>query len=235
MRTASRNSDLEEHELHELLERWHDRYHRVEFIEADPIAVPHRYSERHDREIAGFLAATIAWGNRTTIVRNGLRMMQYMDDAPADFVRHASEHELALLRSFVHRTFNGEDLRDFVLSLRRMEEVHGGIGAFFEREYEACGSLPAAMAAFRREFFAGTHGRTVKNTCRRSNEVPPASDSACICGGWCDTMTAESISESGAGSRCRPCICRSMCMLASRRVCWDCLRGVRTIGALLRS
>lgn len=158
VRTASRNSDLKEHELHELLERWHDRYHRVEFIEADPIAVPHRYSERHDREIAGFLAATIAWGNRTTIVHNGLRMMQYMDDAPADFVRHASEHELALLRSFVHRTFNGEDLRDFVLSLRRMEEVHGGIGAFFEREYEACGSLPAAMAAFRREFFAGTHG-----------------------------------------------------------------------------
>ena len=47
-------------------------------------------------------------------------MMHFMDDAPADFVRNASERELALLSSYVHRTFNGADLRDFVLALRRI-------------------------------------------------------------------------------------------------------------------
>ncbi len=146
-----------ENSLRDLLERLHDRYNRPEFIEADPIAVPHRYTDRADREVAGFLAATIAWGNRKAIVRNGHRMMQAMDDAPADFVRHASPAELARLDRCVHRTFNGGDLRDFVLALRRMEERFGGIGAFFESRYEATGSVPAVLAEFRREFFACDH------------------------------------------------------------------------------
>ena len=86
-------------ELKELLERLHDKYNRPEFIEGDPISVPHRYTARADREIAGFFAATIAWGNRRAIVASGHRMMRCMDDAPADFVRNASERELAALGS----------------------------------------------------------------------------------------------------------------------------------------
>ena len=144
-------------ELRELLERLHDKYNRPEFIECDPISVPHRYAGRTDREIAGFFAATIAWGNRKAIVANGHRMMRCMDDAPADFVRNASEKELASLSSYAHRTFNGGDLRDFVLALRRMEELHGGIGSFFETRYEATRSIPAVFAEFRREFFSCGH------------------------------------------------------------------------------
>lgn len=143
--------------LRELLERLCDRYDRPEFIEADPISVPHRYTDRADREVAGFLAATIAWGNRKAIVRSGHRMMRMMDDAPADFVRNASERELALLDSYVHRTFNGGDLRDFVRALRRLDAEYGGIGAFFESRYEATESIPQVLAEFRHEFFACDH------------------------------------------------------------------------------
>ena len=50
--------------LRELLETLYDRYNRTEFIAPDPISVPHRFEGREDREIAGFLSATIAWGNR---------------------------------------------------------------------------------------------------------------------------------------------------------------------------
>lgn len=143
--------------LRELLERLCDRYDRPEFIEADPISVPHRYTDRADREVAGFLAATIAWGNRKAIVRSGHRMMRMMDDAPADFVRNASERELALLDNYVHRTFNGGDLRDFVRALRRLDAEYGGIGAFFESRYEATESIPRVLAEFRHEFFACDH------------------------------------------------------------------------------
>ena len=144
-------------DLKELLDALHDKYNSPDFIADDPISVPHRYTDRADREIAGFFSATIAWGNRKAIVRSGHRMMHFMDDAPADFVRNASQRELALLSSYVHRTFNGGDLRDFVLALRRMEERHGGIGNFFETRYEAAQSMPAVLADFRREFFAGEH------------------------------------------------------------------------------
>lgn len=143
--------------LKELLERLHDRYNRPEFIAGDPISVPYRYADRSDREIAGFFAATIAWGNRKTIVANAHRLMRCMDDAPADFVRNASDRELAGLATFVHRTFNGGDLRDFVLALRRMDRLHGGLGRFFETRFEATRSLPVVLAEFRREFFAADH------------------------------------------------------------------------------
>lgn len=143
--------------LRELLERLHDKYNRQEFIEDDPVSVPHRYTDRADREIAGFFAATIAWGNRRAIVRSGHRLMRCMDDAPADFVRNASERELRQLAGFVHRTFNGQDLLDFIRALRRMETLHGGIGAFFESRYEATGSIRTVLAGFRSEFFGAEH------------------------------------------------------------------------------
>lgn len=144
-------------ELRELLERLYDRYNRPEFIEGDPISVPHRYTDRADREVAGFLTASIAWGNRKAIVADGHRMMRCMDDAPADFVRNASDRELVGLSTFVHRTFNGGDLRDFVLALRRMEQEHGGLGAFFESRYETSGDIRTVLAEFRNEFFSCDH------------------------------------------------------------------------------
>lgn len=144
-------------ELRDLLERLSDRYNHPGFIDDDPISVPHRFSDRADREVSGFFAATIAWGNRKSIVRNGHRLMRLMDDAPADFVRHASLRELEGLSSYAHRTFNGGDVRDFVLALRSLETRFGGIGAFFESRFEATRSLPQTLADFRREFFVCDH------------------------------------------------------------------------------
>lgn len=148
---------MERAELGELLERLHNTYNNTDFIDEDPISIPHRYTGRRDREIAGLLSATIAWGNRKSIVRSGVRMMLYMDDAPADFVCNASERELALLSSYVHRTFNGGDFRTFVLAIRAFERRFGSIGAFFEERYEMLGTISAVLSDFRREFFCVDH------------------------------------------------------------------------------
>ena len=42
-------------DLKELLDALHDKYNSPDFIADDPISVPHRYTDRADREIAGFL------------------------------------------------------------------------------------------------------------------------------------------------------------------------------------
>ena len=114
----ARYSDLTDEQLRDTLEYLHDKYNTPEFIEADPISIPHSFSDLRDQEIAGFLAATIAWGNRKAIVRSARRMVEYMDNAPYDFVCNASPQEIARLRSYVHRTFNGEDFVDFLTSIR---------------------------------------------------------------------------------------------------------------------
>ena len=143
--------------MRELLERLHDRYNNESFIEADPISVPHSFTRPVDREIAGFLAATIAWGNRRAIVQSAHRMMRYMDNAPEDFVRNATGTDMEYLRTYVHRTFNGVDFQDFVRGLRHIITEWGSVGNYFETRYEEHGDLRPVFSDFRRDFFAAEH------------------------------------------------------------------------------
>ena len=143
--------------MRELLERLHDRYNNESFIEADPISVPHSFTRPVDREIAGFLSATIAWGNRRAIVQSAHRMMRYMDNAPEDFVRNATEADMEYLRTYVHRTFNGVDFQDFVRGLRHIITEWGSVGNYFETRYEEHGDLRPVFSDFRRDFFAAEH------------------------------------------------------------------------------
>ena len=143
--------------MRDLLERLHDRYNNESFIEADPISVPHSFTRPVDREIAGFLAATIAWGNRRAIVQSAHRMMRYMDNAPEDFVRNATESDMEYLRTYVHRTFNGVDFQDFVRGLRHIITEWGSVGNYFETRYEEHGDLRPVFSDFRRDFFAAQH------------------------------------------------------------------------------
>ena len=148
---------MNDQELKELLDGLYDKYNRPDFIENDPISIPHSFTEPNDCEIAGFLASIIAWGNRKAIVKSARRMMEFMDNAPYDFTVNASQDELATLRRFVHRTFNGEDFTAFVLALRRLYRTRGGIGAFFEERYEATQDMRVVISEFRREFFDCEH------------------------------------------------------------------------------
>lgn len=143
--------------IRELLERLHDKYNNPDFIADDPISIPHRFSTQEDIEISGFLAATIAWGNRKAIVKSANRMVEYMDGAPYDFIMNASESDLDRVLSYVHRTFNGGDFRSFILSLRHIYEKYGTMGNFFESEYSQSGDIRTAISKFRREFFTPEH------------------------------------------------------------------------------
>lgn len=124
-------SKLNKAELKLFLEEKADLYNRKSFIAEDPISIPHRYTALQDREIAGFFAATIAWGNRKAIVKNAGRMMDLMDNHPYDFISNASKSELGTLTSFVHRTFNGNDFLALALALRKLYRRKDSLEHFF--------------------------------------------------------------------------------------------------------
>lgn len=94
-------------------------FNHPSFVDDDPISVPYRFSRQDDREIAGFFAAIFSWGQRPTIIRKSLELMQRMDNAPADFIRHHQANDLKQLLGFVHRTFNETDLLFVVDFLKR--------------------------------------------------------------------------------------------------------------------
>ena len=106
-------------------------YNNQNFIETDPVQIPHLFTQKEDIEIAGFLAATIAWGNRKTIINNARRMMYLMGNSPYDFVMSHNNAQLERLESFVHRTFNGVDFVTFIKSLKNIYAKHNGLEAVF--------------------------------------------------------------------------------------------------------
>ena len=126
-------SQLRWNELQTFLNEKVERYNRPDFIDADPVSIPHQFTKKEDIEIAGFLAATIAWGNRKSIVTNAHRMMAIMDHSPHDFVMHHTPRDLNRARGFVHRTFNEADFRQFVVSLRYIYQKEASLPWCFLR------------------------------------------------------------------------------------------------------
>lgn len=55
--------------LNENLKRWAEQYETADFINADPVQIPHRYDSRVNIEISAFVTAWIAWGNRKQIIK----------------------------------------------------------------------------------------------------------------------------------------------------------------------
>ena len=143
-------------EIKELLDTKVIQFNTVNFIEPDPICIPHRYNRKEDIEISGFLASTIAWGNRKMIVKNGHRMLDLMGESPFDFVMSHDEKQLDRLDGFVHRTFNSDDLKCFVQSLKHIYKNHNGLETIFINNQTADSLLPA-ISAFKSLFFELPH------------------------------------------------------------------------------
>lgn len=139
------------------------RYNRPEFIETDPICIPRKFSGKEDIEIAGFLTATISWGNRTSILNSANRMMGMMNHAPFDFIMHHRPADLKRLKGFVHRTFNGDDLEAFVVLLKCLYRDGKGLEGHFAAHQQA-GTLQPAIHRLKSEFIAcGIPDRTKKH------------------------------------------------------------------------
>ncbi|SNA76233.1 conserved hypothetical protein [Flavobacterium psychrophilum] len=131
-------------------------YNNLNFIESDPIQIPHLFSLKEDIEIAGFLSATIAWGNRKMIINNSHKMMQLMGNSPYDFVLSHNENQLESLNKFVHRTFNGQDFVQFIKSLQHIYTNHNGLEAVFAKNATK-DSMQKSISEFKKIFFENNH------------------------------------------------------------------------------
>ncbi len=133
-----------------------EAYNHPKFIDSDPIQIPHRFTQKEDIEISGFLTATIAWGNRKSIITNATKLMQLLDNAPYDFIINHNSSDLEKLKPFVHRTFNGDDCIQFISSLQHIYRTHGGLENTFAVHAEPQ-SLQLAISKFKTIFFEIDH------------------------------------------------------------------------------
>jgi uncharacterized protein (TIGR02757 family) len=160
-------------ELSDLLNKKYIQYNKPSFIPQDPIVVPHQFSKQQDIEIAGFFAATLAWGLRKTIINNTRQLMLLMDNDPHNFVLHYKETDLKPFLHFVHRTFNATDLLYFLHFLQYHYQQHTSLEDAFLAP-NSSGNLEAKLKYFYNTFFSLDHPeRTHKHV------ATPARNSAC--------------------------------------------------------
>lgn len=161
---ASSYLSPEDLDLKVFLDQKADLYNAPAFIETDPIQVPHQFSEARDIEISAFLTATIAWGQKTTIISNARKLLSWMTGGPYNFLMAAGDEDLERFLPFVHRTFNGFDCIYFMKSLRHIYRHYGGLRMVFENSFNARGDLAYSITEFRSLFFEHADpGRTLKH------------------------------------------------------------------------
>ena len=141
------------------LEEKYLQFNNPSFIELDPVSIPHMFTDKKDREIAGFMAATLAWGRRDLILRSCHRLLGFMDTNPHDFVINAGPSDLKRLEGFVHRTFNGQDCIGFMRGLKKVYSENESMEEVIALGMKADGSLISGLSELRRLFFSADHER----------------------------------------------------------------------------
>ena len=150
-------------------------YNQPAFIEKDPVCIPHAFTKKQDIEIAGLFASVLAWGNRTTIINNCNKLMQWMDQKPHDFIVNHKDTDLKGFVHFAHRTFNATDLLYFIEFLqyhyRRSDTLED---AFVPAKSYTEDNAEQALIHFHNYFFSIEHPERT-----RKHIATPERNSAC--------------------------------------------------------
>jgi uncharacterized protein (TIGR02757 family) len=163
------------------------QYNRPEFIKNDPVSIPHLFNKKQDIEIMGFWAATLAWGQRITIINKCKELITLMDGAPYDFIINHEEPDLEKLLHFKHRTFNDIDTLYFISFFRYHYSKYDSLEDAFvpnrtvilSASEESNNNVQVALNHFRSYFFSlpdhphrtmkHVSSPSQKSTCKRLN------------------------------------------------------------------
>ncbi len=141
-------------DIKDFLDEKVEKYNQPDFIQHDPIQIPHGFSKKEDIEIVAFLTATIAWGKREMIIRSANRILDIMDHDPYDFILNHTQSDLKGIQDFKHRTFNSLDLTWFFTSLQNIYKKKGGLEQVFaDGVVEQAADMRSSISYFNNVFF----------------------------------------------------------------------------------
>ncbi len=135
------------------LEELYHKYNHYKFIPPDPLEFVWRYSDPLDREIAGLLASSLAYGRVAQIKKSAAAVLDEMGPSPRAFLEDVSREQLLnFFHDFKHRFTTPCELTDFILGIKRVVQRDGSLQACFMKGLkEGHGSTIEALGPFARE------------------------------------------------------------------------------------
>lgn len=166
-------------DLKPLLDKINDEVEQPNYIQYDPVQFMHMFTDKKDIELAGFFAATMAWGRRDIVVAKVDDLLKRMNYQPFEFVMSYGQKDFLALKGFKHRTFKPIDIHGLILALQNIYKEYSD----FESFWKTCRDLGFKqkrpfLAIFHERFFSMSSdlaGRTRKHvsdpekgsTCKR--------------------------------------------------------------------
>jgi uncharacterized protein (TIGR02757 family) len=128
------------------------------YIDHDPVCFMHAFQDKNDREVAGFLAAMMAWGRRDIVISKVDELLRRMDYRPAEFALNyafePSGSRNSPFKNFKHRTFTADDVHWLVERTGRVLHSYGSLEGLWRESHRIAGSAgPEMMTAFHDLFF----------------------------------------------------------------------------------
>ena len=104
---------------------------------ADPIQLVRRFEQPDDREVVGFVAASLAFGRVASVLQSIERVLAIMGPRPAAYVRQFDPaRDRAPFADVVHRWTRGPDLVALVWVMKQMIDRAGSIEGFFAEAFD---------------------------------------------------------------------------------------------------
>jgi len=145
------------------LEALYRKYNRFEFIHPDPLEFVWRYRSAGDREIAGFIASSLAYGNVRQILKSVGQVLAPMGERPSSYLRNTPEKKISrTLANFRHRFTTGAEMAIFLMNIKTTVKKHGSLENCFLKNYRPQDKdISRSLYAFINEFNAGERAPTL--------------------------------------------------------------------------
>lgn len=112
----------------EAFEALYSGWNRREYVEPDPLQFLYNYPEVTDREVAGLVASSLAYGRVASILQSVAKALSPLGKEPRDYLLSSSPRDIRVLyRNFQHRFTDGDELAEFLISIRHVIRNHGSL------------------------------------------------------------------------------------------------------------
>ena len=165
-----------------ILENLYKRYNHQNLIKPDPLQFVYHFSEHRDMEIAGLLAAVLAYGRVEQIQNNLTKLFEIIGKRPYEFVVNFNHSHRKKLSGFKHRFNTGDDISDLLELLKEIIKEYKSIEKYFIQDYsDTDENILPALTKFS-DSLLKIHASRNKGKTNRGLEyllVSPSNGSAC--------------------------------------------------------
>ena len=118
------------------LDELYEKYNHREFVHPDPLEFLYRYDDLKDREIAGLVSSSLAYGRVAQILKSVDIVLEKMDPSPYRFLLEKKPDQLkACFEGFKHRFTTGYEVAGLLTAAGKMIKDSGSLNSAFLENY----------------------------------------------------------------------------------------------------